>query len=75
MIDVETGPFTVAVFQDVAWAQKGLNALKQIGLASESLTILAKESPEVATLIEQALDFPAGGLVSPRSAPSSRADR
>ena len=55
MIAAEIGRFTVAVFQDVAWEQKGLNALKQIGLASESLTILAKESPAVATLIEQTL--------------------
>src|SRR2546427_13147276 len=47
MIDVQTGLFTVAVFQDVAWAQKGLDALKQAGFPSESLTILAKESPEV----------------------------
>src|SRR5712691_7425213 len=46
MIDVQTGLFTVAVFQDVAWAQKGLDALKQAGFPSESLTILAKESPE-----------------------------
>ena len=55
MVDAETGLFTVAVFQDVAWAQKGLNALKQIGLPAESLTIIAKDSPEVATLIEQTL--------------------
>jgi hypothetical protein len=55
MIDVETGLFTVAVFQDVAWAQKGLNALTQIGLAPPSLTIIAKDSPEAAALIEQTL--------------------
>jgi hypothetical protein len=54
MIDVETGRFTVAVFQDVAWAQRGLNALKQAGFPAESLTVLAKESPETATLVEQA---------------------
>ena len=57
MNDVETGRFTVAVFQDVAWAQKGLDALRQIGLAAESLTILAKADPAVATLIEQTLGF------------------
>jgi hypothetical protein len=57
MNDVETGRFTVAVFQDVAWAQKGLNALRQIGLAAESLTILAKADPAVATLIQQTLGF------------------
>src|SRR6202043_2167851 len=55
MVDVELGLFTVAVFQDVAWARKGLNALKQIGLPAESLTIIAKDSPEAAALIEQML--------------------
>jgi len=59
MIDVERGRFTVGVFQDVAWAQKGLDALKQAGLPTESLTIIAKESPEVAALIERT--FGAGG--------------
>ena len=29
MIDTQTGLFTVAVFQDVAWAAKALDALKQ----------------------------------------------
>jgi hypothetical protein len=55
MIEPETGLFTVAVFQDVAWAQKGLDALKQAGFARESLTILAKESPEAGKLIENTL--------------------
>jgi hypothetical protein len=53
MVDVDTGRFTVAVFQDVAWAQKGVDALKRAGFPAESLTVLAKESPDVATLIEQ----------------------
>jgi len=53
MIAVDTGRFTVAVFQDVAWAQKGLNALKQAGFPAESLTVLAKDSPEAALLIER----------------------
>ena len=55
MPDVATGRFTVGVFQDVAWAQKGIDALKSAGLPPEALSILAKESPEVAKLIEQAL--------------------
>ena len=55
MVEVETGRFTVGVFQDVAWAQKGVDALKQAGFPQESLTILAKESAEVAGLIERAL--------------------
>ena len=53
MIDVEVGRFTVGVFQDVVSARKGLGALKQAGFPPEALTIIAKDSPEAATLIEQ----------------------
>jgi hypothetical protein len=55
MVDVDTGRFTVGVFQDVQWAQKGIEALRRAGLATESLSIIAKESPEVAALIEAVL--------------------
>ncbi len=58
MIEVETRRFTVGVFQDVAWADKGIAALKQAGLPAESLTILAKESPDVEALITRALGGP-----------------
>jgi hypothetical protein len=53
MVDVETGRFTVAVFQDVAWATKGLDALRGAGFALESLTVLAKDGPEASALIER----------------------
>ena len=55
MIEVETGRFTVGVFQDVAWAQKGVDALKRAGLPAESLTIIAKESDDVRSWIERTL--------------------
>jgi len=55
MIEVPVGLFTVGVFQDVAWAAKGIDALKQAGFPPESLTILAKETPDAAALIEKAL--------------------
>jgi hypothetical protein len=55
MIEVDAGRFTVGVFQDVAWAAKGLDALKKAGFPPESLTILAKETPEAAALIEKTL--------------------
>ena len=29
MVEAETERFTVGVFQDIAWAQKGIDALKQ----------------------------------------------
>lgn len=58
MVDVDTARFTVGVFQDSVWAQKGLDALKRAGLPAESLTIIAKESPDVAALIERSLGSP-----------------
>jgi hypothetical protein len=55
MMDVASGLFTVAVFQDAAWAQKALDALAQAGFAPESLTIIAKDAPAHTALIEKAL--------------------
>jgi hypothetical protein len=73
MIDVDTGLFTVAVFQDVAWAQKGLDALKQAGFAAESFSIMAKEGAEASALIERTfggagnrLELPTVGAVLAR---------
>ncbi|HVH27352.1 MAG TPA: hypothetical protein VM818_11345 [Vicinamibacterales bacterium] len=51
MIDVETGRFTVGVFQDVAWADKGITALKQAGFPAESMTVIAKETEEAGALL------------------------
>lgn len=58
MVDVETGRFTVGVFQDVAWARKGLEALKRAGFPPEALSILAKDSPEAAALIQETFGKP-----------------
>jgi hypothetical protein len=55
MADVDERRFTVGVFQDVAWAKKGLDALSQAGFPAASLTILAKASPETAGLVETVL--------------------
>ena len=58
MVAVETGRFTVGVFQDLAWAERGVEALKKQGLAVESLSILGKASPELAAFIERQLGAP-----------------
>lgn len=57
-VDVETGRFTVGVFQDIAWAEKGIAALIREGLAIESLSIIGKESPEMTAFIERVLGTP-----------------
>jgi hypothetical protein len=59
MVEVEAGRFTVGVFQDTAWAAKGIAALIQAGLPPASLTILAKDTPDAAALLEKSLG--AGG--------------
>ena len=58
MVEVETGRFTVGVFQDLAWAARGVEALKKKGLAVESLSMLGKASPELSAFIERELGAP-----------------
>ena len=55
MADADTGRFTIGVFQDLAWAEKGTAALMQHGFPKESLSIVAKESPDAAAFIERTL--------------------
>src|SRR5439155_9370048 len=59
MVDVDTRLFTVGVFQDVAWAAKGLDALKRAGFPHESLTLMVKDGPDAAALIERTFGTPA----------------
>jgi hypothetical protein len=75
MIETDAARFTVGVFQDAAWAAKGLDALSRAGFPAESLTILAKDAPEVAALIQKTfgaagdrLDIPGIGPVIARGA-------
>src|SRR3954468_7320941 len=54
MVDVDTGLFTVAVFQDAAWAGKALEALKRAAFPAEALSIIAKDAPDAASLVRSA---------------------
>jgi hypothetical protein len=49
----DTALFTVGVFQDAAWAEKGLAALKHAGFPPDALTVLAKDEPDAVALIER----------------------
>ncbi len=55
MVESETETYTVGVFQDLAWAQKGVDALKQAGFPAETISILTKHTPEAAAFIEKEL--------------------
>jgi hypothetical protein len=62
---VETARFTVAVFQDAAWARKGLEALAQGGFPPQALTVLVKEGTDASALVEQILGAPGERLELP----------
>ncbi len=53
MTDASTSLFTIGVFQDAAWAEKGINALKAQGFPTDAISFIAKESPETVTLAEK----------------------
>jgi hypothetical protein len=62
MAQVETGRFTAGVFQDVTWAEKGLAALREREFPPEGLSIIGRDTPEVAGLIERTLGGAAARL-------------
>ena len=75
MIDAEIGRFTVGVFQDTAWAAKGISALKDAGFTVDMFSMLAKDAPDAAALVEKTFgakgdrfEIPAVGAVLGRGA-------
>ncbi|MGE5358510.1 MAG: hypothetical protein ACM3NQ_05785 [Bacteroidales bacterium] len=61
--------FTIGVFQDLAWAERGLDALKQQRFAREALSIISRETAETAALVERALGGAPARLTLPRLGP------
>jgi hypothetical protein len=55
MAQLESALFTVGVFKDIAWAERGIDALKQQGFAAERMTVASKATPEAAALIARVL--------------------
>lgn len=72
MPQTDTGLFTVGVFQDVEWARRGLDALREQGFAAGVTSVLARQTPETAEVAREALgadgqslDVPViGGIVA-----------
>lgn len=58
----EVGRFTVGVFQDVSWAERGLEALKRQGFPIESISILVKAGPDASAFVERSLGGSASSL-------------
>jgi len=55
MAQFESALFTIGVFKDIAWAERGIDALKQQGFTAERITVAAKASPEAAAFLERVL--------------------
>ena len=53
MDELERQCFTVGVFADVEGAQRGIEALGRKGFATESLSMIIKETPEAADLVRR----------------------
>jgi len=68
--EIDRDRFIIGVFQDAAWAQRGVEALLRDGFAADEITILAKESPEVAVLIESTFGAPADRVALKTLGPS-----
>ena len=62
MTDVAGVLFTVGVFQDVAWAEKGLQALKAQNFGLDAISLIATDSPEAAALAERTFGAPVGTM-------------
>ncbi len=69
MAEAEVSRFTVAVFADAAWAERGLEALKQRGFPGEAVSALAKETPDNVALLERVFSGTPARLDLPRLGP------
>jgi hypothetical protein len=47
--------FTVAVFQDAAWARRAVDALLKDGFRADALSLVARKSPEISAMCEESL--------------------
>jgi hypothetical protein len=53
MAHADDGRVTAGVFQDAAWASKGIDALLRIGLGSDILSVIAPASADSSALVER----------------------
>jgi hypothetical protein len=70
MAQFESALFTIGVFKDIAWAERGIAALTQQGFTAERMTVAAKASPEAAALIEREMGAAPDALELPVVGPA-----
>jgi hypothetical protein len=62
LIDTAAALFTIGVFQDLAWADKGLQALRAQGFPPDVLSLIVKDSADSAAFAEQTFGEPAATM-------------
>lgn len=70
MPEVERDLFTVGVFADVAWAERGIDALSQQGFDPAAMSLLAKDTPDVVSFCERVLGPATGRVELPEVGPA-----
>jgi len=53
MSQAEQNLFSVGVFKDLAWAERGVDALKAQGFDPAALSFIARQTPEVSAFVER----------------------
>ncbi len=53
MSQAEQNLFSVGVFKDLAWAERGVEALKAQGFDPAALSFVARQTPEVSAFVER----------------------
>jgi len=53
MTKVEQTLFTVGVFKDVAWAERGIEALRKQGFPASVMTVVVKDGPDAASFVKK----------------------
>jgi hypothetical protein len=56
------GRFTIAVFQDAGWAERGVDALRNDGFGPESLSVMGLESTANSVLIHSVVGAQPGAI-------------
>jgi hypothetical protein len=62
MIESSAGLFTIGVFQDAAWAEKGLQALRAQGFPLEALTVIVKDTPDAGAFLDRTFGTKVGTM-------------
>src|ERR1700752_1458114 len=75
VVETSADLFTIGVFQDLTWADKGLQALRAQGFPPDILSLIVKDTPESAAFAEQTFGEPASTMEIRAWAPHGYVDR